>query len=64
MMAILVTGCAGFVGAHVTKALIDARRDRVVGIDSLDPYYDPQPQARAARKAVCGKTGSGLSVWT
>lgn len=48
-MTILVTGCAGFIGAHVTRALL-ARGDRVVGIDNLDPYYDPSlKQARLAR---------------
>ncbi|WP_428378054.1 NAD-dependent epimerase/dehydratase family protein [Lichenicoccus sp.] len=48
-MSILVTGCAGFVGAYVTKALI-ARGQRVVGIDNLDAYYDQQlKQARLDR---------------
>ncbi|WP_416909048.1 MAG: NAD-dependent epimerase/dehydratase family protein [Polymorphobacter sp.] len=37
---ILVTGAAGFIGAHCTKALL-ARGDRVIGIDNLNPYYDP-----------------------
>ena len=54
-MTILVTGCAGFVGAHVTKALI-ARDETVVGIDNLDPYYDPQlKQARLDR--LCAASG-------
>ena len=38
-MTILVTGCAGFIGAHVAGALL-ARGERVIGIDNLDPYYD------------------------
>ena len=38
-MKILVTGCAGFIGSHVTKALLK-RGDEVYGIDSLDDYYD------------------------
>ena len=38
-MTILVTGCAGFIGAHVAGALL-ARGERVLGIDNLDPYYD------------------------
>lgn len=37
---IIVTGCAGFIGAHSTRALL-ARGDRVVGIDNLNSYYDP-----------------------
>lgn len=36
----LVTGAAGFIGAHVSRALLD-RGEAVVGIDNLDPYYDP-----------------------
>lgn len=45
-MTILVTGCAGFIGAHVARAVL-ARGERVVGIDNLDPYYDPRlKQAR------------------
>ncbi len=39
-MTILVTGAAGFVGMHVVAALLD-RGERVIGIDSLNTYYDP-----------------------
>jgi len=37
----LVTGAAGFIGYHLTKRLLD-RGDEVVGIDSLNDYYDPE----------------------
>nr|WP_310523599.1 NAD-dependent epimerase/dehydratase family protein [Polymorphobacter sp.] len=37
-MTILVTGAAGFIGAHVAKALL-ARGDTVLGIDNLNAYY-------------------------
>lgn len=37
---VVVTGAAGFVGFHVTQALL-ARGARVVGLDNLNPYYDP-----------------------
>lgn len=40
-MAILVTGAAGFIGFHTAKALLD-RGEEVVGIDSLNDYYDPK----------------------
>ena len=40
-MKLLVTGCAGFIGMHVTKKLL-ARGDTVVGIDNLNDYYEPQ----------------------
>jgi UDP-glucuronate 4-epimerase len=38
-MKILVTGCAGFIGYHVARALL-ARGDTVVGLDNLNDYYD------------------------
>jgi UDP-glucuronate 4-epimerase len=40
-MKILVTGAAGFIGMHVSKALLD-RGDEVIGIDNLNDYYDVQ----------------------
>ncbi|MCJ9427571.1 NAD-dependent epimerase/dehydratase family protein [Kordiimonas marina] len=39
-MAILITGAAGFIGFHVSKALL-ARGHEVVGIDNLNDYYSP-----------------------
>jgi UDP-glucuronate 4-epimerase len=50
-MAILVTGAAGFIGYHVARRLLEAGHD-VVGIDNLNPYYDPRlKQARLAELA-------------
>jgi UDP-glucuronate 4-epimerase len=45
---VLVTGAAGFIGMHVSERLL---RDgcEVVGVDSLDTYYDPA--LKAARLA-------------
>ncbi len=40
-MKVLVTGAAGFIGMHVCAALL-ARGDEVIGIDSLNAYYEPQ----------------------
>ena len=40
MATILVTGGAGFIGAHVSRALL-SRGDRVVVVDNFNPYYDP-----------------------
>lgn len=37
---ILVTGAAGFIGFHVTQELL-ARGLEVIGIDSINEYYDP-----------------------
>jgi UDP-glucuronate 4-epimerase len=38
---ILVTGAAGFIGYHVARRLLE-RGDDVIGIDNLNPYYDPR----------------------
>jgi UDP-glucuronate 4-epimerase len=37
-MRVLVTGCAGFIGMHCAARLL-GRRDEVLGVDSLTPYY-------------------------
>lgn len=36
----LVTGCAGFIGSHLTERLL-AKGCAVIGIDALKNYYDP-----------------------
>jgi len=38
-MRILVTGAAGFIGSHLITRLIE-RGDEVVGLDSINAYYD------------------------
>ena len=40
-MKILVTGAAGFIGFHLSKSLLNDGYD-VMGIDSLNDYYDPK----------------------
>ena len=39
-MKVLVTGSAGFIGAALSRRLLD-RGDEVVGVDNLNDYYDP-----------------------
>lgn len=48
-MKILVTGAAGFIGTHLTRALLD-RGDQVVGLDNFNDFYDPAIK----RKNVAG----------
>src|SRR5262245_9816117 len=38
-MRVLVTGAAGFIGMHTALRLLE-RGDEVVGVDSLNEYYD------------------------
>jgi UDP-glucuronate 4-epimerase len=54
-MATLVTGAAGFIAYHVTRALV-ARGVGVVGIDNLDPYYDTRlKKDRLADLEMCAR---------
>lgn len=39
MQMILITGCAGFIGFHITKRLLE-QGDAIIGLDNLNPYYD------------------------
>ena len=38
-MSILITGCAGFIGFHLTRKLLQ-NEINIVGIDNLNDYYD------------------------
>jgi UDP-glucuronate 4-epimerase len=38
---VLITGSAGFIGFHLTKALLASGLE-VVGVDNINSYYDPQ----------------------
>ena len=38
-MKILITGCAGFIGYHLSKKLLKDNCS-ILGIDNFDPYYD------------------------
>ena len=54
-MTILLTGAAGFIGMHLSEALL-ARGERVVGLDNLNDYYDVHlKEARLAR--LSGRDG-------
>jgi UDP-glucuronate 4-epimerase len=44
-MNVVVTGAAGFIGSHLCEALC-AAGVKVLGIDSLTDYYDPQEKMR------------------
>ena len=38
---IVITGCAGFIGFHLTKKLL-GKNKKIIGIDIVDKYYDPK----------------------
>lgn len=39
-MTVLVTGVAGFIGFHTSRALAE-RGERIIGVDIVNDYYDP-----------------------
>jgi UDP-glucuronate 4-epimerase len=48
-MTILLTGAAGFIGYHVSTALL-ARGEQIIGVDNVNDYYDVRlKQARLRR---------------
>jgi len=44
-LMILVTGCCGFIGSHLTERLLKEGED-VLGIDNFDSYYAHQLKLR------------------
>lgn len=38
-MNILITGCAGFIGFHLTQSLL-SKKNKVLGLDNINNYYD------------------------
>lgn len=52
-MKILVTGGAGFIGAHLTKALVE-RDDQVVIIDNFNDYYPVELKRVRVEKLLKG----------
>jgi len=53
---VLVTGAAGFIGSHVSQALL-ARGCSVVGLDNMDPYYDLSLKRRNLEEISAGEGG-------
>jgi len=49
-MKVLVTGAAGFIGFHLTKAL-NQYGHNIVGIDNMNDYYDPMLETRPPNSA-------------
>ena len=70
-MNILITGAAGFIGANLVMRLLQREKGmHLVGLDSLNDYYDPSLKAYRLKQieeiAAAASTGSGTadSRWT
>lgn len=50
-MQALVTGCAGFIGSHLTDTLL-AEGHRVRGVDAFTHYYDPETKRANLARAL------------
>ena len=37
---ILLTGCAGFIGFNLAKKLLHNKKNKIIGIDNINDYYD------------------------
>lgn len=55
MKKILVTGCAGFIGSHLTDRLL-ALGFEVIGVDNFNTYYDPALKEKNIKGALSHKT--------
>ena len=59
-MSVLVTGSAGFIGYHVTEALLE-RGEQVLGLDDLNAYYDPDLK-RARLHRLASRSGFDILI--
>jgi len=48
-MSILITGCCGFIGYHLTRALLQ-ENNNVIGIDNINDYYSPNLKKNRLRE--------------
>jgi UDP-glucuronate 4-epimerase len=58
---LLLTGAAGFIGSHTAVAL-GARGDRVVGLDSFHPYYEPARKRANVREIAEEAPGAAFEL--
>mgnify|MGYP002523687268 CR=1 FL=1 len=59
-MKVLVTGAAGFIGYHLSRALV-RRGDEVVCVDSLNNYYNPELKLARLRALGVDNIRRGVS---
>ena len=60
-MKVLVTGCAGFIGSHLTDKLL-SEGFKVVGVDNFNNYYDPRIKEENLKRGPLDSFGSQESM--
>ena len=50
-MKIVVTGCGGFIGSHLSERLL-SEGNKVLGVDNFDDFYDPQVKRQNIGKCL------------
>ena len=61
-MKILVTGCCGFIGFHLTSALLKNKKFKVFGIDNINSYYDLTLKENRLKKLKLQKKFSFIKI--
>ena len=50
-MNILITGCAGFIGFHLTNFLSKKyKKSKIIGFDNLNNFYSPAYKKKRVKK--------------
>lgn len=60
-MKVLITGCAGFIGSHLTELFLE-KGHTVVGIDNFDPFYSKELKAKNLTVAKNNKNFSFIEL--
>jgi len=61
MKKILITGCAGFIGSHLSEKLLNDG-NKVIGIDNFDNFYDKKIKENNIRKILENKNFSFYEI--
>ena len=53
-MTILITGCAGFIGFHLSNTILKKdKKIKIIGIDNLNNYYSSRYKKKIKAASRC-----------